>query len=69
LRVNMLEFLLDHRLYTSSRVWLTGDWKLHSGRRGGVLSAWVPIVLWMALQCPNLCYSDGHGHTRLGRQR
>jgi hypothetical protein len=35
-RVIVLEFLLGHRPFASSRVWLTGVLGLHSGRRGGV---------------------------------
>jgi hypothetical protein len=50
----MVEFSSDRRPYTSSRVWLMGNRKLNSGRRGDVPSAWVPIVLGMALQCLNL---------------
>jgi hypothetical protein len=49
-RVVAPDSLSDRRPYTNSRAWLTGDRKLHSGRRGDVPSAWVPIVLGMALQ-------------------
>jgi hypothetical protein len=58
-RVIVLDFLLDRRPYTSSRVWLMGDRKLHSGRRGNV-------PLGMALQFLNLRHSDGHVRTGLG---
>jgi hypothetical protein len=42
LRLVALEFLLGHRPYTSSSVWLTGDRELYNGRRGGVPSARFP---------------------------
>jgi hypothetical protein len=62
-RVVALESLSDRRPYTNSRAWLTGDRKLHSGRRGDVLSTWVPTLLGMALQCLNSWHSAGHGRT------
>jgi hypothetical protein len=43
-RVVLLVFLPGRRPYTSSRVRLTGDPELHSGRRGGVPSAQALIV-------------------------
>jgi hypothetical protein len=50
-RVAVLELLLGRHPYTGSRTRLTEDWRLHSGRRGDVLSIWVSIVLGMTLQC------------------
>jgi hypothetical protein len=49
--------------YTSSRVRLTGDLELYSGRRGGVLSARALTVLGMASQCPGWWHSTRDGHT------
>jgi hypothetical protein len=62
-RVVVLKFSFDRRLYTSSRVRLTGDRKLHSDMRGDVLSACVLSVLGMALQCLNSWQSARHGRT------
>jgi hypothetical protein len=42
---------------------MTGGCKVHSGRRGGVLSPCTPIVSGMALQCLGWCYSGGDGRT------
>jgi hypothetical protein len=64
-RVAALGFLLGRRLYASSRVRLTGDRELYSGWRGGVLSARVPTVSGVVLQCLGWRYSDGDGRTGL----
>jgi hypothetical protein len=64
-RVVVLEFLLGRRPYASSRVRLTGDREMYSGRRGGVPSARVPMVLGMDLQCPGWWHGDGDGRTGL----
>jgi hypothetical protein len=56
----VLEFSSDCHPYTSSRIWLMGDRKLHNGGRGDVSSAWVHTELGMALQCLNLWHNDGH---------
>jgi hypothetical protein len=45
------EYSFDYRSYTSSRAWLTEDRKLHSSRRGDVLSTRVPTAFGMTLQC------------------
>jgi hypothetical protein len=62
-RVVALESLFDRHPYTNSRVWLTGDRKLHSGRRGGVPSTSIPAVLGMTLRCPGWWYSGEDGRT------
>jgi hypothetical protein len=62
-RVVTLEFLLGRRSYASSKVWLTGVPELHSGRCGGVPSAWVPTGLGVALQYPGWWHSGGDGRT------
>jgi hypothetical protein len=55
--------LFDCCPYTDSRVRLMEDWRLHSGRRGDVLSTWVPTVRGMTPQCPRWRYSGGDGRT------
>jgi hypothetical protein len=50
--------------YASSRVGLTEGWKSHSGRRGDVLSSWVPTVPGMVRQCSRWWRSSGDGRTR-----
>jgi hypothetical protein len=65
-RVAALGFLSDLHPYTGSRLWQTGDRKLHNGMRGDVSSAWVPTVLGMARQCLNLQRSDRHDRTGPG---
>jgi hypothetical protein len=62
-RVVVLVFLHGHRSYTSSRVRLTRDLELYSGRCGGVPSALVFTVLGMAPQCPGWRHSTGDGRT------
>jgi hypothetical protein len=62
-RVVMLVFLPGHHQYTSSRVRLTGDPELHSGRCGGVPSTQALTVLVMASQCPGWQHSTGDGRT------
>jgi hypothetical protein len=62
--VAALGFLLGCHPYAGSRVRLTWDRELHSGRRGGVLSARVHMVLGMTLQCLGWWHSDGDGRTR-----
>jgi hypothetical protein len=59
----MLVPLPGRRSYTGSRVWLTGDLRLHSGLCGGIPSARVPIVLEMSPQCPGWRHSDEDGRT------
>jgi hypothetical protein len=55
----VLVFLPGRRPYASSRVRLTGDPELHSGRRGGVPSTQALAVLGMAPQCLRWWYSAG----------
>jgi hypothetical protein len=62
-RVATLGFLLGRHPYACSRVRLTWDRELCSGRRGGALSARVPMVLGMTLQCPGWWHNDGDGCT------
>jgi hypothetical protein len=62
-RVVVPKSLSDRRPYTNSRVWLTGDQKLHSGRHGDVPSTWVPTMLGMTLQCPGWWHSGKDGRT------
>jgi hypothetical protein len=40
-----------------------GDWKLHSGRRSDVPSAFVPIALGTDLHYPGWQHRGGDGHT------
>jgi hypothetical protein len=44
-------FPFDRHPYADSRVRLTGGRKVHSSRRGGVLSSRAPTRSGMALQC------------------
>jgi hypothetical protein len=58
-----LESSFDRGPYANSRTWLTEDRKLHSGRRGDVLSTWIPTVLGMTLQCLGWRHGGGDGRT------
>jgi hypothetical protein len=42
---------------------MTDDRKLHGGRRGDVLSTWVPTALGAVLQYPGWQHSDEDGRT------
>jgi hypothetical protein len=59
----MLVPLPGRRSYSSSRVRLTGDLELYSGRCGGVPSDLVFTVLGMAPQCPGWRHNVGDGRT------
>jgi hypothetical protein len=62
-RVVMPVLLPCRRLYTSSRVRLTGGLELHSGRRGSVPSARALTMLGMASQCPGWWHNARDGRT------
>jgi hypothetical protein len=51
------------RPYAGSRVRLTGGRKVHSSRRGGVLSSRTPTASVMMLQCPGWRRGSGGGRT------
>jgi hypothetical protein len=56
-------FSFSHRPYTDARVQLTGGRKVHSSRRGGVLSPRTPTVSGVALQCLGCRRGGGDGCT------
>jgi hypothetical protein len=58
-------FPFGRRPYADSRVQLTGGRKVHSSRRGGVLSPCTPTASGMALQCPGWRPGGGDGRTGL----
>jgi hypothetical protein len=58
------ESSLDHRPYANLRAWLTEDRRLHNGRRGDVLSIWIPTVLRMTLQFLGWRHCGWDGRTR-----
>jgi hypothetical protein len=58
------DFSFGRRPYADSRVRLTGGRKVHSSRRGSVLSSWAPTGLGMAQQC--LGWRHGSGDDRTG---
>jgi hypothetical protein len=62
-RVVVRVLMPGHRLYTSSRIQLTGDLELYNDRRGGVPSARALTVLGMALQFPGWRHSAEDGRT------
>jgi hypothetical protein len=56
-------FPFGRRPYAGSKVQMTRGRKVHSSRRGGVLSPRTPIASGMALQCPGWCRGGGDGRT------
>jgi hypothetical protein len=57
------DFPFGRRPYADSRVQLTGGRKVHSSRRGGVLSSRALTASGMGLQCPGWRRGSGDGRT------